>query len=191
MGSPGGPTLNFYPLIAEFFQRHLETSSLAVDGIAEETGAAVELATEAILNEQKLFSVGLGADCAAAIALASLLHNGMLRERPSLPVVELAEHHLESVETGVGWVCQQIQALAQHGDVGFVFSALLSEQDMQRITASAEHRQMTLIWIGNRGPGLSIGFGDADTETLVTLNTTLAVCLARLIDTHTFGPLEG
>ena len=50
---------------------------------------------------------------------------------------------------------------------------------------------MTLIWVGNRGPGLSIGFGDADTETLVTLNTTLAVCLARLVDTHTFGPLEG
>lgn len=189
--NPDNPTLNFYPLIAEFFQRHLETSSLAVDGIAEETGAAVELAAEAILSDQKLFSVGLGADCAAAVALASLLHNGVLRERPSLPVVELAEHHLESVESSVGWVCQQIQALGQHGDVGFVFSALLNEQDMQRIAASAEHRQMTLVWIGNRGPGLSIGFNDAHAETLITLNTTLAVCLARLIDTHTFGPLEG
>lgn len=188
---PDNPTLNFYPLIAEFFQRHLETSSLAVDDIAEETGASVELAAEAILSDKKLFSVGLGADCAAAIALASLLHNGVLRERPSLPVVELAEHHLESVEAGVGWVCQQIQALGQHGDVGFVFSSLLNEQDMQRIAASAEHRQMTLVWIGNQGPGLSIGFNDTHTETLITLNTTLAVCLARLIDTHTFGPLEG
>ena len=39
----------------------------------------------------------------------------VLRERPSLPVVELAEHHIESVETGVNWAGQQIQALGQQG----------------------------------------------------------------------------
>ena len=104
--------MDFYPLISDFFQRHLETTSLAVDGLAEATGVAVEQAAEAILNERKLFSIGLGADCAGATALASLLHRGVLRERPSLPVVELAEHHIESVETGVNWAGQQIQAVS-------------------------------------------------------------------------------
>ncbi|GIR90093.1 MAG: hypothetical protein CM15mP89_0980 [Gammaproteobacteria bacterium] len=52
--------MDFYPLISDFFQRHLETTSLAVDGLAEATGAAVEQAAEAILNERKLFSIGLG-----------------------------------------------------------------------------------------------------------------------------------
>ena len=78
--------MDFYSLISDFFQRHLETTSLAVDALAEATGAAVEQAAEAILNERKLFSIGLGADCAGATALASLLHCGVLRERPSLPV---------------------------------------------------------------------------------------------------------
>ena len=117
--------MDFYPLISDFFQRHLETTSLAMDGLAEATGAAVEQAAEAILNERKLFSIGLGADCAGATALASLLHCGVLRERPSLPVVELAEHHIESVETGVNWAGQQIQALGQQGDVAFVFAGAL------------------------------------------------------------------
>ena len=133
--------VDFYSLISDFFQRHLETTSLAVDALAEATGTAVEQAAEAILNERKLFSIGLGADCAGATALASLLHCGVLRERPSLPVVELAEHHIESVETGVNWAGQQIQALGQLGDVAFVFAASLggSSYDAANRRCVADH----------------------------------------------------
>ena len=63
--------MDFYSLISGFFQRHLETTSLAVDALAEATGAAVEQAAEAILNERKLFSIGLGADCAGATEKAT------------------------------------------------------------------------------------------------------------------------
>ena len=181
--------MDFYPLISEFFPRHLKTTSLAVDGLAEATGAAVEQAAEAILNERKLFSIGLGADCAGATALASLLHRGILRERPGLPVVELAEHHIESVGTGVNWAGQQIQALGQQGDVAFVFAASLDEPEVQRLAAALEQRQVGAIWIGNRGPGLSMTVVEEDIETRLTLNGALAICLARLIDTHTFGPM--
>ena len=52
--------MDFYSLISDFFQRHLETTSLAVDGLAETTGTAVEQAAQSILNERKLFSIGLG-----------------------------------------------------------------------------------------------------------------------------------
>ena len=180
--------MDFYPLISDFFQRHLETTSLAVDGLAETTGTAVEQAAQAILNECKLFSIGLGADCAGATALASLLHRGVLRERPSLPVVELAEHHIESAETGVYWMGQQIQALGQQGDVAFVFAASLGEPEIQRVAAALEQRQVGAIWIGNRGPGVSMTVVDEDVETRLTLNGALAICLARLIDTRPFGP---
>ena len=56
--------VDFYSLISEFFQRHLEAASLAVDELVDATGASVDQAAEAILNEHKLFSIGLGADCA-------------------------------------------------------------------------------------------------------------------------------
>ena len=112
-----------------------------------------------------------------------------MRERPSLPVVELAEHHIESVETGVNWAGQQIQALGQQGDVAFVFAGALGEPEIQRLAVALEQRQVGAIWVGNRGPGLSMTVVDENIETRLTLNGALAICLARLIDIHTFGPL--
>ena len=164
-----------------------------VDEIAGPLASAAELAGAAILQDQKLLSIGLGPDCASAIAFASLLHQGVLRERPALPVVEIAAHQIESVNVNVGvsWACQRIQALGQPGDIGFVFAALLRNADIQRLSQTAEHRQMQLIWFGNRGPGLNINGNDEEIETRVALNMTLAICAARLIDIHTFGPMEG
>lgn len=161
-----------------------------IDDMAEPLGAAAVMSSEAVLNECKLFSVGVGADCASATAFAGLLHRGMLRERPGLPVVELSEHHIESAEAGVSWVSQQIQALGQPGDVAIVFGATLSEQDSQRIGHAADQRRVKVIWLGRHGPGISIDAAEEQVETRVTLNATLAVCLARLIDIHTFGPME-
>jgi phosphoheptose isomerase len=88
--------VDVYPSIASFFQRHLEASSLAVDAIADTLGDAIDLLAHAILADRKLFSVGVGPDRASATALSSLLQHGVLRERPSLPVVELATHQVES-----------------------------------------------------------------------------------------------
>ena len=161
-----------------------------IDDMAEPLGAAAVMSSEAVLNECKLFSVGVGADCASATAFAGLLHRGMLRERPGLPVVELSEHHIDPAEAGVSWVSQQIQALGQPGDVAIVFGATLNEQDSQRIGHAVDQRQVKVIWLGRRGPGISIDAAEEHVETRVTLNATLAVCLARLIDIHTFGPME-
>ena len=61
--------------------------------------------------------------------------------------------------------------------------------DIQRLSHTAEQRQMQLIWFGNRGPGLNINGNAEDLETRVTLNMMLAICLARLIDIHTFGQM--
>ena len=183
--------VDLYPAISAFFQRHLNAASLMVDEIAGPLASATELATAAILEDQKLLSIGLGADCASATAFASLLHQGVLRERPALPVVEIAEHQIESVNVGVNWTGQRIQALGQPGDVGFVFAASLNTADIQRLSQAAEQRQVQLIWFGNRGPGLNIGGSDEDIETRVAFNMTLAICAARLIDIHTFGPMEG
>ena len=162
-----------------------------VDEISGPLASAVELATAAILEDHKLLSIGLGADCASATAFASLMHQGVLRERPALPVVEIAEHQIESVNVGVNWTGQRIQALGQPGDIGFVFAALLKTADIQRLSQAAEQRQMQLVWFGNRGPGLNINSSDEDVEIRVALNMTLAICAARLIDIHTFGPMEG
>ena len=81
------------------------------------------------------------------------------------------------------------QALGQQGDVAFVFAASLGEPEIQRLAIALEQRQVGAIWVGNRGPGLSMTVVDVSIETRLTLNGALAICLARLIDTHTFGPM--
>ncbi|MEK9990495.1 MAG: hypothetical protein VW642_12245, partial [Halieaceae bacterium] len=131
-----------YPLIASFFHRHIESTSLSVDDVAEIAGMAADIASNAILSEKKLFSIGLGADAASAIMLASLLQNGILRERPSLPVLELAEYRIDSAQTGISWVSQQLQALGQAGDVGIIFAANLAEPEIERIQVITEQRQI-------------------------------------------------
>ena len=73
--------------------------------------------------------------------------------------------------------------------MAFVFAASLGEPEIQRLAAALEQRQVGAIWVGNRGPGLSMTVVDEDIETRLTLNGALAICLARLIDTHTFGPM--
>ena len=82
-----------------------------------------------------------------------------------------------------------IKALGQQGDVAFVFAASLGEPEIQRLAAALEQRQVGAIWLGNRGPGLRMTVVDENIETRLTLNGALAICLARLIDTHTFGPM--
>ena len=182
--------MDAYPLIASFFQRHIESASLAVDDIAEVAGAAADIASQAILTEKKLFSIGLGADAASAIALTSLLQSGVLRERPSLPVLELAEYRIESAQTGINWLSQQLQALGQAGDVGIIFAANLSQSDIQRIQAVTEQRHIIPVWLGQRGPGLSLHSENDSVECRLALNHTIAIALARLIETNTFGPVE-
>lgn len=182
--------LDAYPLIASFFQRHIESASLAVDDIAEIAGAAADIAAQAILAEKKLFSIGLGADAASAIALTSLLQSGVLRERPSLPVLELAEYRIESALTGINWVSQQLQALGQAGDVGLIFVANLSQSDIQVMHVAIEQRQIIPVWLGQRGPGLSLHSEEDSIECRLMLNHAFAIALARLIETNTFGPVE-
>ena len=124
------------------------------------------------------------------MALASLLQSGVLRERPSLPVLELAEYRIDSVQTSINWVSQRLQALGQTGDVAFVFAANLSQGEIQRIQVATEQRQVIPVWLGQRGPGLSLYSDEDSVECRLTLNHAIAICLARLIETHTFGPVE-
>ena len=79
----------YYEEIAGFFQRFMEHLSLSVDVIAEVIGDGASLATETVVSENKLFVCGVGPDAAAAGLLCELLQQGMFRERPAIPVVEL------------------------------------------------------------------------------------------------------
>ena len=182
--------MDHYPVISGFFRCHLEIASLSVDTIAEVVSIVAEQAAETILADHKLFSIGLGPDCASALSLARLMQHGILRERPSLPIIELTEQRATIGEQATSWVSEQLKALGQPGDLGIVFAASLNETEIKRLTNAATQRQVKLVWFAAQGPGLNLFFPDIDLEHRLVMNNLTSICLAKLIDICTFGPLE-
>lgn len=182
--------MDHFNRVAAGFHAHIEHFSLSVDAIASVCEYAAELATHAILAEQKLFSIGVGGDSAAAIAFTELLRNGLSRERPTLPAVELIARAAEPQSAGVAWLAEQLRALSQQGDVALVFCSTLANDDVAALAEIAAARSCEVVWIGSSGPGLSLAFPDAPTASKLLLNQATALCLAELIDINTFGPME-
>ena len=165
-----------YDDIATFFHGYIEQLSLSVDDIADVTGNAASLATQTVINEKKLIVCGVGPDAAAAGLLAELLQQGLYRERPSIPAIELTSRHITSLDPGVGWLTQQLTALGQPGDLVILFAIV--------------KRALTSVWVGAQGSGPSLAFPGADRATALALSQCCSICLAKLIDISLFGTLE-
>lgn len=179
-----------YDDLANFFRNYMEQLSLSVDEIADVTEAAAHLAAETIVNENKLIVCGVGTDAPNASLLAELLQQGLYRERPAIPVVELTSRHIVSLDPGVGWLSQQITALGQPGDLTFLFATSLNQVDLDFLASALQKRGLDSIWIGAQGPGASLSFPGTDRATALALSQNCAICLARLVDMTLFGPLE-
>lgn len=182
--------MDHYELVARFFHQHIEHASLSVDAIADVASNAAMQATEVLFDERKLFTCAAGVDSAAAILLTDLLRTGVLRERPALPVVELCARQAEPLDGAIGWLCQQLTALGQPGDMAVVFAAHLEPAAIDAIAATLDKRDVNALWIGTQGPGMSLVFPGADAPTRLSLCCASASCLAELIDLTAFGPME-
>lgn len=176
-----------YDRVAASFQNLIEQTTLSVDAIADVASAAAEQASQALLAERKLVVVAAGPDAAAAVCLMELLRKGLYRERPALPAVELIARHAEPQSAGVAWLCEQLQALGQPGDLVLVFAATLSADSVLDIATAAAQRECTTVWFGAQGPGASLVYPDASSDACLLLNQASAICLVELIDIQTFG----
>ncbi len=180
----------YYDTVAHIFQQHIEHLSLSVDAIADITSNAASTASQTIISDRKLLVCGIGVDCAGATLLTELLRKGLLRERPTLPVVELTARNAEPLDGAVNWLGQQLTALGQPGDLAIVFASTMNPVDLEFLAAALTKRDMESVWIGSQGPGASLVFPGADIGTTLALCQASAICLAHLIDITTFGPLE-
>ncbi len=168
----------------------MNTTSLSVDLINEVVGNVAEQVAQTILSDGKVFSIGLGPDSASAQALSSLMRWGILRERPSLPVIELIDHKTAPQDSDMLWPAEQLRALGQSGDFAVIFATSLKQTEIDRLSEVAFQRNVGLAWFAAEGPGFKLIFPDAQVEQRLVMNYASAICLARLIDICTFGPLE-
>ena len=179
-----------YDDISTFFHGYIEQLSLSVDDIADVTGSAASLATQTIINEKKLIVCGVGPDAAGAGLLTELLQQGLYRERPAIPAIELTSRHITSLDPGVGWLTQQLTALGQPGYLVILYATSLTQVDLEFLSSAIAKRNLTSIWVGAQGIGPSLAFPGADRATALALSQCCSICLARLIDISLFGTLE-
>lgn len=182
--------MSFYEIVAKQFHQQIEQLSLSVDAIADIAGTGAARAAEAIFAEGKLFSCGAGLDAASAAIFSDLLRQGLQRERPSLPVVELNARTSQSNDASINWIADQLRALGQSNDFAIIFCTQLKAAEIELLANALAQRQVKSIWLGNQGPGASLAFPDAHSANRLALTHVSAICLAQLIDATVFGPLE-
>ena len=179
-----------YEITAQHFQPLIEHLSLSVDAIADVAGGAADNAVATLVSDSKLLCCGIGLDAPAASLLSALLRTGIARERPSLPVVDLSLASAEPLEGASNWLCQQIAALGQQGDMAFIFASQLPQSALENVQSALTKRAVKAVWVGAQGDGPSLTFPGASALINLSLSHASACCLAELIDITLFGPLE-
>lgn len=182
--------IDAYDITARHFQRHIEQLSLSVDAIADIAGTAADSACETIIAERKLISCGIDTDAPGAMLFSELMQNGLGRERPALPVIELCARGAGGGSQAAQWLSKQLTALGQTDDLALLFVSQRTPRDLEILSAALIKRGVKAIWLGAQGTGPSIVFPDADLATSLALSHASAICLAELIDTTLFGPME-
>lgn len=179
-----------YDHTAALFQSLIEQMSLSVDVIADIAGNAADGLAECMSTGHNVFCCGIGLDAASATLLSELLRTSTLRERPTLPVIELSIPSGPPLTGAAQRLCDQLGALGHPGDRAVVFGSCLDNGSLTAIENMLSKRQIAVIWIGTQGSGPSLTFPGTSTATALSLCQASAVCLAELIDLTLFGPME-
>lgn len=180
----------YFENVATHFQHHIEHLSLSVDSIAHILETTTERITATLLDEKKLFSCGIGVDAISAQLFCELMSQGLIRERPALPVIELASRRTTTPDGGLRWLQGQLQALGQPGDLAVMFIGTLPPAALADLATTLNKREVASVWIGAQGAGVSLYFPDTAPAINLSLCQASLMCLAELVDIHTFGPLE-
>jgi D-sedoheptulose 7-phosphate isomerase len=186
--------MDHYQLIANSFQRTIETVAASVDVLAEPVEQSSQIMTEALLAGGKIIAVGLGSDAAFANLLVDTLLSNADYERPALPALTLPSH------TSIEFTTTQLRALVEHTDIVVLFSIYPCDQaNLQALLAAAKDRNARTVLLSN----LNLPMNDDNDEDRVLialegqpharaieLAAMIVCCLGGLIENNLFGNFE-
>lgn len=176
-----------FNIISKLFHEHIEYLSLSADAIADVCDAAAAHLANALILENKVFSIGVGLDASTALSFCQLIREGVWFERPPLPIVELTATRAEPIGAGVSWVTRELNSLGQPGDVAVVWGSQLTPDDVKTLSSAAQQRSVQVFWVGTQGPTTSLSFTDSDAQMRYSLSNITALTMARVTETHLFG----
>jgi len=183
--------MDYYQLIANSFQKTIETVTSSVDALAVPIEQSSTSMTEALLGGVKVVAVGQGTDAAMAKLLTDILLCNVAYERPPLPALALA------VGGSLENATRQLHALTQHTDVVVVFAVTPSDQvSIQSLLDAANDGNIPTVLVSNQkmetqalndSGTIVIELGELQHLRAIELATMVICALVTLIEHNLFG----
>ncbi len=148
--------MDYYRIIADNFQRTIDTIVMSVDPLAEVIERGGQLMAEALLADRKIIVCGNGVDAALAQLFTCNLLNRFDDDRPALPALTLGADSasVTAIAQSIGIseiFSRQLRALGQAGDVLLCINSSIGTDNLLRAVQTAQERNMGIVMMSNAG----------------------------------------
>lgn len=180
--------MDYYQIIADNFQRTIETIALSVDDLAATIERGTELMATALLADRKIIACGNGVDATLAQLFVCNLLNRYEEDRPALPALTLsADNASVTAIAQAGSIneifSRQLRALGHAGDVLLCINSSAGAANLSQAVRTAQERNMGVIVMSNSlDSELGVLLRPEDLE--LRINATRR---ARIVEMHTMA----
>jgi D-sedoheptulose 7-phosphate isomerase len=196
--------MDSYPTIAASFGEAIDLVSTSVDPLAPGIEQAARLCIDALLQERKIITCGVGGGAAVAqIFCTSLLHR-FEHERPALPAIALGADGMTlsalAATSSNDLYSKQVRALGQPGDVLLAIAGDENNGSIVRAVQAAHDRELpTIVLSGGNSADVSslllpedveLHVASARTPRIIEVQVMIIHCLCQLIDESLFGSYQ-
>ena len=146
--------MDYYRIIADNFQRTIDTIVMSVDPLAEVIERGGQLMAEALLADRKIIVCGNGVDAALAQLFTCNLLNRFDHDRPALPALTLGADSasVTAIAQSIGIseiFSRQLRALGQAGDILLCINSSTGTDNLLLAVKTAQERNMGIVMMSN------------------------------------------
>ena len=194
--------MDYYRIIADNFQRTIDTIVMSVDPLAEVIERGGQLMAEALLADRKIIVCGNGVDAALAQLFTCNLLNRFDEDRPALPALTLGADSasVTAIAQSIGIseiFSRQLRALGQAGDVLLCINSSTGTDNLLRAVQIAQERNMGIVMMSNTGDSeigslmrpddVELRVDATQPARIVEIHTMVIHHFCELIDHNLFG----
>tara|TARA_R110002072_G_scaffold300681_1_gene478630 strand:- start:208 stop:801 length:594 start_codon:yes stop_codon:yes gene_type:complete len=196
--------MDSYSTIAASFGETIDLVSTSVDTLAPEIERATQFCIDALLQERKIITCGVGSGATVAqLFCTSLLHR-FEQERPALPAIALGADGTTltalAATSNSDLYSKQVRALGQPGDILLAIAGHDNNGSIVRAVQAAHDRDMPAIVVsGGECADVSslllpedveLHVASARSPRIIEVQVMIIHCLCQLIDESLFGSYQ-
>jgi DnaA initiator-associating protein len=185
-----GAALGMLENIKKNFTESIQTNIAALEELPVPIAQASKMIIDALINGNKVLSVGNGGSASLAQHFASLLVNRYERDRPPLPALALTTDSstITSIASSTSYstiFSKQVKALGQSGDILLAISTSGNSPNVINAMQAALTRDMTIVALTGKDGGEMAGLiGMNDVEIRVPSGRSARIQEVHLLVIH-------